>query len=434
MDSGAEMRCRIAKSIRIFLFLVTVPVTLGLSACRPIAGTEPTAVSTGGSVYTAQPSPTASPTPSAGVSALVLWLPPAFRSESNSPGGNILQARIEDFEGLHPGLSIVVRIKAASGAGGLRDSLAAAAAAAPGAVPDLIALDQSNLRAAAIKSLIQPLEGLLPPDSWTDEYPSAKAIAVVDDLHFGLPFAGDAIVLANTLVPSSMPLRWEETETWISPMVLPLGDSRALFLLFGYYAAGGAQMLSVADARIDPESLELELDWLKTLQDLGLLSPRSLQLDSFEASFLAISNFGECAATMYSIASGAGDYFPGYLPAPGGEKFSLATGWAWAVATPDPVRQAMAAELLVWLSDPQFLADWTRAQGVIPPSVGALELWPSDARKALAAGIMGRAPAFPNDEISAFAGPVLAKAVRRVLMEGVLPADAAQEAAKAIHP
>jgi len=420
--------------IQRLLIPVGAAILIGAAACQSIPGTAPTAKPTDDAVVTPRPSETASPTPSAGVSELTIWLPPAFRSDSNSPGGNALNARIEAFESAHPGLSVAVRIKAAAGSGGLRDSLATAAAAAPGALPDLVALDQSNLRAAAIKGLVYPLDALLPADAWSADYPFARAAAVIDDRHFGLPFAGDAIVLANTLVPSAGPQRWEETYGWTQPVFLPLGDSRSLFLFFGYYAAGGEPMLTMAGAALQSVPLEEELVWLNSMRESGVLSLRSLQIDSFEASFLAIENFGECAATLYSVATASGDFFPGYLPTPSGEKFSLATSWSWAVATPDPRRQTQAAELVAWLSAPQFLAEWTLVQGVIPPAAAVLDVWPAGARKTLLAGILENAQAFPDDEISAFAGPVLAKAARRVLLEGMTAADAAEEAVRALHP
>lgn len=425
---------RIRNPNRSCLPLIALCVTALSAACQPLTGHSPTAGSTDASIFTPSSTDTVLPTPSAGVSSLVIWLPPTFRPDSNSPAGNLLQQRMEAFKTQHYGVDIMVRIKAATGAGGLRDSLTAAAAAAPGALPDVVALDQSNLRAAAIKSLIHPLNSLLPSDTWSVYYPFARQMVVVDGQYFGLPFTADAMVMANTLIPASDPLRWEDAHAWANPLVLPLGDSRALFLFYGYYAAGGAQMLSVADAVIDPEPLAQELDWLYIMQEHEVLSGRSLQIDTFDASFLAISNFGESAATMYSIASGAGDFYLGFLPTPHGETFSLATGWSWAVATPDPLRQTMAAELMAWLSDPEFLAEWTEAQGVLPPSTGVLELWPIGLRTSLAEGVLEGAPAFPNDEITAFAGPILAKAARKVLLEGILPMDAANEAAKAIQP
>jgi ABC-type glycerol-3-phosphate transport system substrate-binding protein len=373
-------------------------------------------------------------TPTADVTSLTLWLPPIFRPDTNSQGGSILEQRIESFEEQHPGLGVVVRIKAARGNGGLRDSLALTAAAAPGALPDLVALDQSNLRAAAIKGLVYPLDGLLPAESWEAVFPYARNMIVVDDLRYGLPFSGDALILASTVVPYPEPERWAATGVYSKPIFLPLGDSRALFLFYGYYAAGGTPILSSTNAEIQTDPLARELAWLKEMQESELLSPRSLQIDSFEASFLAIENIGERSATLYSIAAKNNDYFMGYLPTPEGAKFSLATGWAWAVATSDQLRQKKAAELMVWLSDPQFLSEWAQAQGVLPPAGAAIDLWPSSVKKRLAAGVSENALAFPDDEISAFAGPILSKAARRVLVEGMSPADAAQEAAKAIHP
>jgi ABC-type glycerol-3-phosphate transport system substrate-binding protein len=253
-------------------------------------------------------------------------------------------------------------------------------------------------------------------------------------LHFGLPFSGDALVLASTVVPYPEPERWGATGIWEKPMFLPLGDSRALFVFFGYYAAGGAPILFNTDVEIQPEPLAEALAWLAAMQEGGLLAPGSLQIDSFEGSFLAIENIGECSASLYSIVSRNDDYFMTYLPTPEGKRFSLATGWAWAIATPDPARQVKAAELIAWLSDPQFLADWSEAQGVLPSFSTAIDLWPSSVRKRLAAGISEQAFVFPDDEISAFAGPILSKAVRRVLLEGIFPADAAREAAKTIRP
>jgi multiple sugar transport system substrate-binding protein len=406
----------------------------GASACQPIAGNGATVVSSGTSAATLSPSESAIPMPTTDLSSLTIWLPPAFRSDSNSPAGEILNQRIEAYEAAHPGQYVVVRIKAAAGAGGLRDSLAAAAAAAPSALPDLVALDQANLHAAAIKGLIQPLYGGLPAEAWDAYFPYARSIVMVGDQGYGIPFAGDAIVLAGTQMPYPSPQRWADSGEWTNPIFAPLADSRALFLFFGYYAAGGTPMISAADARIDPAPLARALSWLLAMQTDAVLTPRSLQLDSFESSFLAIESVGDCTVTLYSVVSKASDYFIGYLPTPEGEAFTLSTGWSWTVATPDPARRVLAAELMLWLSDPEFLAAWSAAQGVLPVTRSALELWSEGARRDFIAGISERALPFPNDEILVFAGPIFSKAARRVLLDGILPFDSAQEAEQAIHP
>lgn len=419
---------------RIGAGIMLAAILAGTSGCQSGLGSATTAFPGDTPAVILQPVESATPIPTADLSSLTVWIPPAFRSDSNSTAGEVLNRRIDAFEALHTGIAVGVRIKAATGAGGLRDSLAAAAAAAPGALPDLVALDQSNLRAAAIKELIQPLDGLLPPDTWDSYFPYAQSMITIDGRRFGLPFAGDAIVLAGTRMPYPAPQHWAETSSWTSPMFAPLADSRALFLFFGYYAAGGTPLESIADARIEPEPLAEELAWLQAMQAGGVLNPRSLQLDSFESSFLAIESVGDCTVTLYSIVSKASDYFIGYLPTPEGEAFSLSTGWSWTVATTNPARQRIAAELITWLSDPVFLAEWSEAQGVLPPARPALELWASGLRRDLVSSISEKALPFPDDEIMVFAGPVFSKAARRVLLDGILPADSAQEAAKAIRP
>jgi ABC-type glycerol-3-phosphate transport system substrate-binding protein len=373
------------------------------------------------------------PTPT-GVPSITLWLPPAFRPESNSPGGKILQDRIRDYETQHPGVSVIVRIKAATGAGGLRDSLTAAAAAAPGALPDLIALDQSNLRAAAIKGLIYPLEDLLPADAWDACYPYARSMIEIGSRGYGLPFFGDAMVLADMLPSGAGPETWEQTYARTGAMYFPLGDSHSLFLFYGYYAAGGKPFQSPAGVEIQPGPLENELTWLAMLREHQMLSPRSLQIDSFENAFRSLEKYGESSATLYSLASQAKGYSIHYLPTPEGARFSLATGWAWAVATADPDRMRRAADLMRWLSDPEFLAQWTAAQGVLPTSRATLNLWPPSVQRDLLMGISEEALAFPEDEISNSIGPIFSKAAREVLSDGVPPASAAGEAVQAIHP
>jgi ABC-type glycerol-3-phosphate transport system substrate-binding protein len=369
-----------------------------------------------------------------GIPTITLWLPPIFRPDSNSSGGKILQDRIDAYKALHPGVTIAVRIKDSTGSGGMRDSLAAAAAAAPDALPDLVALDQSNLRAVAIKGLIHPLEGLLPAGSWVDCFPYAFSMIQIGALRYGLPFVGDAMVLADTLPSSVEPETWEQTISRTSPIFFPLGDSRSLFLFFGYYAAGGVALHSQAGAGILADPLEKELTWLAALQEHNVFSPRSVQIDSLENSFLALQNYGEASATLYSLASKGKGFSIGYLPTPDGKRFSLATGWAWAIATEDPFRQARAAGLMLWLSDPEFIAQWSQTLRVLPAARAALALWPPSAQRIFVEGISEEALAFPEDEISNSFGPVFSKAAREVLSDGIPPSEAAAEAAQAANP
>jgi ABC-type glycerol-3-phosphate transport system substrate-binding protein len=368
----------------------------------------------------------ATATPAPVIDSLNLWLPPVFRPDGSTPGNEILRQRIADYEKAHPGMRVVVRLKAAGGSGGLRDALSVAAAAAPDSLPDVVALDQANLRAAALKGLIYPVDSLLPRETAGGMYSYADEIARLDTGDFGRPFAGDALVLGSFLSSSPDGETWPDSISWEGNLFLPLADSRSVFLFFGYYAAGGLPPASVATAAIQPGPLERELTWLRELWDAGVLSPDSMQLDTLETTLVRIQKYD-------AGLSQKENFYADYPPTPEGARFTLATCWSWSIATPDPRRQQKAAELLTWLSDPEFLAAWGDAQGFLPVSSGVQADWPAGREKDFIAGLSENAVPYPSEEISAALGPVFYQAVRRVLIEEVPPADAAREAAQSVQ-
>src|SRR5512139_2378793 len=107
----------------------------------------------------------------AGPTTLRLWLPPEFDPNSGSPAGDILKTRLDEFTSRRPGTQIEVRIKATDGSGGLLDSLTTASAAAPLALPDLVALPRPTMETAALKGLVHPFQNLSSPIDEPDWYP-----------------------------------------------------------------------------------------------------------------------------------------------------------------------------------------------------------------------------------------------------------------------
>jgi hypothetical protein len=88
---------------------------------------------------------------------------------------------------------------------------------------------------------------------------------------------------------------------------------------------------------------------------------------------------------------------------------------------------------MLWLSDPEFIAQWSQALRVLPAAWAALALWPPSAQRIFVEGISEEALAFPEDEISNSFGPVFSKAAREVLSDGIPPSEAAAEAAQAAN-
>ena len=100
-------------------------------------------------------------------------------------------------------------------------------------MPSVIALRRSDLELAALKSLVQPLDGLSNAIDQPDWYDYARDLSMVQGATYGLPFAGDALILNyrpnKTGAPD--PNNWDAIFRLETPLVFPAGDAQALFQL-----------------------------------------------------------------------------------------------------------------------------------------------------------------------------------------------------------
>ncbi len=145
-------------------------IILLLSACSslpfdiPWLNTgNPTQTQTAGTEGALTPTPDIEPTEDntpEPVTSLTIWVPPGMDPSQDGDANLLLANRLALYSELHDGLEIKVRVKAASGAGGLLDALEATHAAAPDVLPDLIVLSRPDMEKAALKGLITNLEAL----------------------------------------------------------------------------------------------------------------------------------------------------------------------------------------------------------------------------------------------------------------------------------
>jgi ABC-type glycerol-3-phosphate transport system substrate-binding protein len=409
-----------------------------LSACGLFPGPSPVGLPT------AQATPTTSPallnrgTPAASEVSLRLWLPVSFRPDQGSPGGIVLRDRLLAFEAAHPGVRVDVRLRADSGPGGLRDMLGLAAGAAPDALPDVVALDQPSLHAAALKGLIQPLPGQVEPSLEEDWFSFALPLAAVDGRMYGLPFVGDCLVLAQREPARLDAPQWEQLTAWGDQLHLPLADANARLLLLNYRLAGGELPTSASTMALDVDALDRGLTWLLDLQDRGVLSATSLQLSTLDLTLMALQTRGRGAVTSFSALAAATRSRSGLSgslpPAPGPQASTLVTGWAWATTVANGERAQLVTQLLAWLSDPQFTGEWAYGQGLLPTRASALAEWPQGFLTSLAGKCAQFGEAYPSEEVLVSLGPLLNRAVRQVLLEGAAPREAAEEAGAALNP
>ena len=378
------------------------------------------------------------------VTSLTIWVPPEMDPDLESIASILFANRLDEFSAANGGIEIIVRVKAASGAGGLLDALSATSAAAPGALPDVIALLRPDLESAALKGLIHSMDGITDGPDDPDWYSFARDMSLIQGSTFGLPFAADAqtLVYRRENIPD-LPLTWsglfeideDEEEEAIVLAFAPEHD-QAPFAMTLYLAEGGAIQDSQRRPLLEVEPLTevfrlLEEgvsvgtfpDWLNQYQTTGQVwaAFREGQVD-FAVTW--VSNFlkeNPEDAVMVPL-------FPGSEGA-----VSLGTGMSWALATPETHRQALAVELAEFLVQSDYLAEWTKAAGYIPPRPSSLEGWQNHTVRTTVSQIALMTRLRPSNDIVLSLGPILREGTRQILQGLVDPAQAAQLAIESLE-
>ena len=108
-------------------------------------------------------------------------------------------------------------------------------------------------------------------------------------------------------------------------------------------------------------------------------------------------------------------------------------GYVWAISTPDVARQAISAELIQWLSNPQNLGTWSNSSGMLPARPVAFAQWENDPYVTFLQSRLQQAHAQPNrlDSVSMSA---LSEGVASIIQSGTDPAIAAGRIIDAPRP
>jgi multiple sugar transport system substrate-binding protein len=378
---------------------------------------------------------TATPT-QAGPTVLRLWLPPQFDPNSGTPAGDLLKQQLDTFSQRRPNVQVEVRIKALDGPGGLLDSLTNASAAAPLALPDVVALPRPDLETAALKGLLHPFDGLTPAMDDSDWYDYARQLGRLQNSTFGLPFAGDALMLVyyTSQVPKP-PADWGSVLGLTTPLAFAAADPQSLFTLAQYQAEGGAVRDDQGRPYIDPAALEKVLRFYLEASKSGVMPTWLTQLQNDDQVWEA---FKERRASMAIAWNSL--YFnqvitntnAAPLPTENGKAFTLATGWVWALASSQPDRLEVGAQLAEFLTDTTFLAAWTQAAGYLPPRPSSLDAWTNKDQQLMVRQIVLSAGLYPSADIITSLGPPIQQATIQVLKQQTDPQTAAQQAAASL--
>ncbi len=426
-----------------FFVQLLLALVLILPGCAglPVAPTVPPAYPTvqpqvSEATASAWSPPTPSPTPE-GPLKLRLWLPPQFDPAADSPAGVLLQARLDEFQKRNPRVTIETRVKAVSGPGGLLDSLTTASAAAPQALPDLVALPRDLLETAALKGLLLPLDNLTTAQDDPDWYPYAASLARLQKNIYGLPFAGDALVqVYHPGMIAKPPATFRKVLEAGQPLVFPAAGDQPYFTLALYSAGGGA----VTDEQGRPYLNTLELTQVLTFylsaEKAGVM-PQALLTQFQEEDQVWEAFLGKQAGLAITwssrfLGAHAEDIAMASIPTPEGKPFTLATGWVWALAGRNEGKRKLTVELAEFLTDSHFLATWTQAAGYLPTRPSSLGLGSNASLEQTVGKIALSAQLLPPTDVLSSLEYPLQQAVLAVLKGQSNPIQAAQAAASSL--
>jgi multiple sugar transport system substrate-binding protein len=332
------------KAIILFsLFLLTACTSFPYSSDTPATPTTPEAESEGIEI---------TPTPESEAlvieegdtpKTLRIWLPPQFDPDTETEASALLRVRLEEFQKRRPDLILETRIKAIEGEASLLNALIATHQAAPSAMPDLVALSRPDLESAVNEGILHPLDGLTMLLDDPDWFPYARPLSNIQNSTYGLPFAANLLGL-RYLPSEEFPFfSVENLPEQEAQILLPEDVAELSFCLYN-------------EVELEEESLT------------NLLS--FYQSDIF--SQLAQEKTFEIHWAKEFLDEIPADAILSPIPTPEGGTCSLASAWLWTLAGSDPDLQPAAVELAEFLSQSEFLAEWTTETGYLAPRPTAL--------------------------------------------------------------
>lgn len=367
-------------------------LTATLVACQQEGGRTP---QPGGTppVATESPEPQTMAEPveatpnAAPIVTLTVWTTEAFSPTQAITTGQILAQQLAIFQAAQPQARVQFVLKKPYGKTGILDYLLTTATVVPEMLPDLVVIDVDELDDAVQAELVQPLDELLPADLMADLFPFASEACTLDGRLYGLQFEADLDHLVyNSQVPSP-PHTWGALLNQEAELLLPAGGQSGLVndIFWGQYLAVQAQTSQGGSAAeegpiLDEDSLIAVLQFYRDCTVQRILPPATVDYhttDECWADFLA----GQAAMSVVSahryLADGSEDAssIPAAIPAIDGPAAAISRGWALALISQDPDRQAVAVRFLVQWMTPEINAVWNQAALTLPTRQAALALW-----------------------------------------------------------
>ncbi|MCR4406894.1 MAG: extracellular solute-binding protein [Anaerolineae bacterium] len=434
-------------SLAITMAVALISIALALTACnlltRSVAPDTPTAPPP---TLTLPPTlPPASPTPTQPTTTtLVLWTTGIYSPSTDTPAGQILAQELADFQASHPGVAVDVILKNSYGKGGILDFLMTSSAVAPSILPDIVVIDTAELGTAARAGILQPLDNLISAEIREDLFPSAVRAGQVGEQLMGIQFEADIEHLAYNLAKMQKPpVTWTDVLTSGITYIFPAAGRNGMVndaFLIQYYGAGGRFFDDTGHPALDQTILAEVLSFYRDGAALGAIPRDVLDYKSI-ADCWPVYLSARVSASHVTSAHYLSDRHmllsTGFAPIPtrDGKAVTINRGWALALVTKDPDRQALAASLLEWLLDPENNATWNQAAGHLPTRRSAFEyLDQTDEYVTFAYRRLENARPYPTEPGFEQMSRALQQAVQNVLSGQATPEEAVAAVMSTIRP
>ncbi len=417
-------------TIRASVFLgLLLAASLLLTGCANLVpgGSSPTATiqsETNGATPT--PASTQNTTESGAPVTLNLWLPARFDPNNGTLAATLFQERLAAFADQHPSVRVEVRLKAETGESSTLNSLLASQEAAPLSLPDLVLAHSDIAPSLAEAGLLSVNEVALESLGESDWYGFARQMAAPNGQDMLLPFAADALVLAyrGTAIDPP-PATWAALIASQAALAFAAADPQAPYPTSQYLGLGADQQAAFATL----------YDFFAQAQAVGNFPVWLTQFNTQEQSWQAFTEGRAPMAITWSnrfFTDTTQTFSAAPLPTQNGEGPAMVRGWSWAITTPYPEREAIIAELVNFLNEPEFMSQWSAAAGYLPTRPSALAAWTPDVRQALASQVAPDAILGTSYLVEPLLGPTLTENVVALLKQELVPADAVQNSLEAL--
>ena len=388
------------------------------------------------------PTPTVEPTPTESLVRLSLWLPESLAPIDSSRAATLLKAQIAEFDDDQPEATLLVSAKKDRGSGGLLDLLRATSPVAPEALPDVILLSDADLAIAAREGLVQPLDDGVGLQAESRLFPFARSAAYIDGKRMGVPLAADfdhLVIDPDQL--NARPLAWPEVISASVPYLFSFVEAGQVSdgVLADYAALGGAIINADGQPALSAEALTQLLRLYHDARTAGAILPGSLDWIDPDMAWAAFrkgeSPMVRTRASRYlaALASDPNLDFAPSLSARERTVSPIGRSWNLAVITSEPRRKGLAVALIEHLTQPDRLAAWTQARGILPARLDALEEWNQPGSYVIfARGELSRASPPPSPAALEAISPAFLTAIRDVLTGRASPSAAAATAVEAV--